>query len=119
MPTDSQSKPSFSPGRKWSIGLNVVLIVLIVFSVVGMINYLSRDYFYRFYGSTRSNVQLSPLTLKFVQSITNPVNVIIYYDKDEPLYPIVAALLNEYRLANPKISVETVDYLRDPGAAKR
>jgi len=46
---ESHSKPSFSPWRKWSIGFNVVLIVLVVLSVVVMVNYLSRDYFTRFH----------------------------------------------------------------------
>ena len=31
----------------------------------------------------------------------------------------IADLLNQYRLISPKISVETVDYLRDAGAAQK
>src|SRR5687767_4605901 len=106
MATDPQHKPSFSPYRKWSIGFNVVQIILIVFSVIGMINYLSRDYFHRFHWSTLGRVELSALTAKFVRSITNDVKIILYYDRDESLYPTVAALLNEYRLINPKLDVQ-------------
>ena len=36
----SKQQPSFTPGRRWSIGFNVVLIILLVFSVVVMVNYL-------------------------------------------------------------------------------
>ena len=43
----------------------------------------------------------------------------IYYDKDEELYPTIVALLNEYRTANPKISVQAVDYVRDSGEAEK
>ena len=117
MPTAAQPKPSFTPHRKWSIGFNVFLIVLIVFSVVGMVNYLSQDYFYRLHWSTRTKVELSPLTVKFLNSLTNQVRIIVYYDKEEPLYGTVMALLNEYRLSNPRISLQTVDYIRDPAAA--
>src|SRR5215207_11596020 len=112
MATVTQPKPSFTPHRKWSIGFNVFLIVLIVLAVVAMINYLSRDYFYRLHWSSRTKVELSPLTQKLLSSLTNQLQIIIYYDKDEPLYGTVAALLNEYRRCSPKISVKTVDYLR-------
>ena len=119
MPTAAQIKPSFSPGRKWSIGVNVGLIVAIVFAVVGMINYLSRDYFLRYHWSDQARAELSPLTVKFVKSITNQVRVIVYYKKTDSLYPIIAALLNEYKLINPKIKIEHVDYLRDPATAQK
>src|ERR1051326_6474879 len=82
----SHPKPSFSPWRKWSIGLNVVLIVLVVLSVVVMANYLSRDYFTRFHWSSISKHDLSPLTLKLLRSLTNQVKVTLYYDQTEPSY---------------------------------
>jgi hypothetical protein len=119
MATAVKSKPSFSPGRKWSIGVNVGLIVVVVFAVVGMINYLSRDYFLRYHWSDQARAELSPLTVKFVKSVTNHVRVIVYYKKTDSLYPIIAALLNEYKLINPRIKVEPVDYLRDPATAQK
>jgi len=119
MAIDHQLKPSFSPGRKWSIGFNVFLIIIVVFSVVGMINYLSRDYFYRFQWSSRGKIELSPLTMKFLQSLTNQVKVTLYYDKSESIYTTVSALFDEYKFINPRISVETVDYLRDPAGAQK
>src|SRR5215470_5081300 len=116
---DPYSKPSFSPWRKWSIGLNVVLIILVVFSVVVMVNYLSRDYFTRFHLSATSKHELSPRTLTLLHSLTNKVKVIIYYDQNEPFYSTVVSLLNEYKFANSRISIENVDYVRDAGAAQR
>src|ERR1043166_3887092 len=109
MDNDSKTKPSFSPHRRWTIGLNVGLIVLVVSSVVVMINYLSQDYFKRFYLSALTKHELSSLTLNLLKSITNHVKVTIYYDKSEPLYSTLASLLKEYSDANSKISVETVD----------
>jgi ABC-type uncharacterized transport system involved in gliding motility auxiliary subunit len=118
MPNDPQSKPSFSVARKWSIGLNVVLLTIFVFAVVVMVNYLSRDYFYRFHVDSRTRLQLSPYTVGLLKSITNRVNITIYYNKENGLYTMVSDLLTEYRLANPRISVRTVDYLTDPTAAR-
>jgi hypothetical protein len=49
------------------------------------------------------------------------VKVTLYYDTgdDESLYSTVADLLSEYRLINPRITVQTVDYLRDAGLAQK
>jgi hypothetical protein len=49
--------------------------------------------------------------------LTNKVNVIIYYDKDDPMYTMVSDILKEYRLTNRNLQFSTVDYLRDAGAA--
>jgi gliding motility-associatede transport system auxiliary component len=116
---DPYSKPSFSRWRKWSIGLNVILIVLVVFSVVVMVNYISRDYYTRFHWSTTSEHELSPLTSKILHSLTNKVKVTLYYDRNEPFYSTVVSLLGQYSTANSRVSVETVDYVRDAGAAQR
>ena len=119
MATAPSPPPSFSPRRKWAIGLNVTLLITLVLAVVVMVNYLSRDYFARFHWSTRNKIELSPLTLKFLDSLTNRVKVTLYYNRDEPFYNSVSALLNEYRLVNPRISIESIDYLRDASAAQR
>src|SRR5258706_5023562 len=119
MPTESHSATSFSARRKWSIGLNVFFIIVVVLSLVVMVNYLSRDYFLRLHLGTRGKNPLSPRTVKLVQSITNHVKITIYYDKLEPLYSTIADLLNEYKFVNPAISVQAVDYQRDPGGAQQ
>jgi hypothetical protein len=119
MSSEPAFKPSFSPGRKWSIGFNVGLVLLLASAVVVMLNYLSHDYFRRSYWSTRTRIELSPRTLHLLKSVTNQVNITLYYDKEDALYSTVADLLNQYRLHNPNLSVRTVDYLRDAGAAQK
>lgn len=121
MEVEAQStpKPSFSPWRRWTIGLNVSLIVLVVLAVVVMINYLGFNHSARFYVSSRMKHELSPQTAKFLSAMTNRVKVIIYYDRNEPFYSTVVSLLDEYKRANHHISVEAVDYLRDAGAAQK
>src|SRR5512144_439139 len=106
MPDDPEDKPSFSPKRKWLIALNVGLIVTVVFAVVVMVNYLSRDYFLRLHVSTHSQVTLFPRTVKLLQSLTNSVKVTLYYDKEDQFYGTITELLNEYRALNRKISLQ-------------
>src|SRR3974390_2710727 len=117
MVDQAPEKSTFSPYRKWGIGLQVCFVVLLVFSVVVMVNYLSRDYFSRFHLSNRDRIPLAAPPSKVLELLTNQVNVTIYYDKTDPIYSMVADLLKEYKQINPRIHVQTIDYLRDPGAA--
>jgi hypothetical protein len=112
-------QPSFSPGRRWKIGFDVVVRTALVLAVVVMVNYLGAKFFGRFYLSSQTQVKLSPRTLSVLHSITNQIAVTVYYDKTDDGYPAIIALLNEYRSANPGISVKTVDYMADPGAAQK
>ena len=116
----AKSQPSFSPGRRWKIGFDVVVRTGLVLAVVVMVNYLGAKFFARFYLSSQAQ-QLSTRTLSIVHSITNRVNVTVYFDTqdEENYYPTIIALLDEYHSANPNISVRTVDYVRDAGEAQK
>jgi hypothetical protein len=115
----AKSQPSFSPGRRWKIGFDVVVRTALVLAVVVMVNYLGAKFYGRFYLSSQTQVKLSARTLSIVHSVTNRVNVTVYYDKTDDWYPTIIALLNEYRSANPNISVKAVDYVRDAGEAEK
>ncbi len=117
MPVATQPPPSFSPVRKWGIGFSVILTILLVTAVVAMLNYLGQLYFLRFHWSGLGKTALSPQTRTLLHSLTNQVKIIVYYDKDDPLYPMVVDMANEFKLANPKLSVRLVDYKRDPATA--
>lgn len=121
MATDPPSRPSFSPYRKWGMGLHVSLLVLVVLSVVVMVNYISREYYQCFYLGTHAQIELSPRTVGLLKSLTNQVKVTVYYDTedDEALYGTVMDLLSEYRRENQQITVQAVDYMRDPGLAQK
>jgi len=119
MATHSKTQPSFSSGRRWKIGFNVVVRTILVLAVVVMVNYLGGFFFGRFYFSSQTRVELSPRTVSILHSLTNHVTVTLYYDKQDDFYPAVVALLNEYHSVNPNISVKTVDYVRDAGEAEK
>ena len=108
---------SFSAGRRWGIFFSVMISIAAVAALTVMLNYLGARHFLRFSWSAKTSLQLSPPTLSLLDSITNDVKVTIYYDKTDSLYFDIADLLNEYHLANPRISVQTVDYGVDTAAA--
>ncbi len=119
MSKPTPSRNSFSPASRWKIGFDVVLRTLLVFAVVVMVNYLAAIFFHRFYLSSQTSVKLSSRTLAVLNSMTNSVKVTLYFDSNDEFYPDIAALLNEYRAVNKNISIRTVDYMQDPGAAEQ
>jgi len=114
---DPTPKTSFSAGRRWGIFFSVIISIIAVIALVIMVNYLGARYYARLTLSTQTRQQLSPQTISLIKSITNEINVVIYYDKKDDLYGYIVTVLDEYRLRNPKISVQTVDYRVDAAAA--
>ncbi len=112
------TRPSFSPGRRWCIGFSVAVMTLAVFAVVVMVNYLSTQFFRRYYLSSLTRIQLSTRTTSLLHSLTNRVQVTVYCSREEEFFSDLANLLKEYTSANPKLSVRYIDYDREPGAAE-
>jgi len=108
MPTDPSSQPSFSPGRRWKIGLDVMVRTALVLAVVVMTNYLSAHFFGRFYLSSQTRVKLSSQTLDILKSLTNHIDVTLYYDKQDDFYPTIVALLTSIAPPIPAFR-QTVD----------
>ena len=117
MNDDAQSKNSFSVWMRWGHTFDVLLRTLLVLAVVVMVNYLGGRWYGRFQLNAESRHPLSPRTVGLLHSITNSVKITLYFDRNEHVYHLVTAMLDEYRLINPRLQVTTVDYIRDLGAA--
>jgi len=114
----SESPPSFSPARKWSLGLNVLVSFAAVLALLLMTNYLAARHYTRWSWSASAQAQLSPLSLKVLNAVTNPVKVTLYFDREDPLFELSYNLLRVYRYANDRIQIDVVHYLNEPGAAQ-
>lgn len=119
MEDEAPLKKSFSPWKRWGLQLDLVVRTVLVLAVVVMLNYLGSRWYHRFTINTAVRQPLSPLTINLLKSITNHVNVTLYYDKDDELFSLITALLDQYRDVNPRIHVATVDYIRNAGAAEK
>lgn len=112
--------PSFTPGRRWKIGFDVVVRTALVLAVVVMVNYLGSLFTKRIYLSSQTRINISARTVDVLRSLTNQITVTLYYDTQEDLYPTILSLLNAYRATRPDdISIRIVDYVRDPGEAEK
>lgn len=119
MTANPKPQPSFSPGRRWKIGFDVVVRTALVLAIVVMVNYLGGLFPKRFFLSSQTRIEISPRTGDVLRSLTNQVSVTLYYDTQDDLYPTILTLLNAYHAVNPKVSIRTVDYVRDPGEAEK
>jgi ABC-2 type transport system permease protein len=114
----NESSPSFIPGRRWSIGLSVVVSCLALLAIVLMLNYLGARHFSRFQWAQETQHQLSPMTLRLLEAITNKVDVVVMFDRRDDLYRSVSGLISEYRQASQNLKVEWIDYVMSPARAE-
>lgn len=122
MNTPNEPQNSFSKGRRWIVGINSFFAILAFLAIVVMANYMASGHFKRTRLGASSAFKLSPQTEGLVKSLTNNIDVTIFFaphGDEEDLYSLVAGLLSEYRNANPKhIHVRTLDYTRFDADAK-
>ena len=114
----NDTHPSFSVARKWSLSLNMLLALVAVLALLVMANYLGARHFKRWSWSDKAQAQLSPLSLRVLNSVTNPVKVTLYFDKRESLYRLSYSLLKSYQFASSQIELKVVDYVNEPGDAQ-
>ncbi len=115
----AEDTPSFSPGRRWRIGSNVFMSSLALLAIVVMANYLSARHFKRFERQLNSKRDLSPVTLRVLQTLTNKVKVALLFNHRGNMYDPVMSLLQKYSAKCPQIEIEDVDYERYLGRAKQ
>ena len=120
MANANANQPSFSPRRKWLIGLSVVVATLALLAIVGMGNYLAFRYYTRLQLTAHRQFVLSPQTLRVVRSLTNEVKITVFFDSRDAkdLRHMVVSLLKEYNYLNPRIIFKTVDPSRSPAEAE-
>ncbi len=122
MAAPDSPKQSFSNGRRWLNWLNTILAVAAVLALVVMANYLAGGYFTRFQLDRDSAFKLSQQTRRVLDSLTNDVNITIFFrphGANEEIYALASGLLAEYQQACPRhIHFGTLDYDREVGAAK-
>jgi ABC-2 type transport system permease protein len=116
---DERIPTSFSLARRWGAGLNLIITMAAVLSIIAMVNYLGMRRYARLDLSRTADGELSKRTQHVLATLTNEVTVITYYNSQNALFPRIRALLKEYETASGnKIRVQHVDYLRDPSAAE-
>ena len=111
--------PVETAGPSWAgARFNVALSVLSMLAIVVMVNYISMRHPHLKSLSADRYQPLSSVTVQVLKTITNDVDIILFFDPERPLFSHVETLLRQYRDYNPHLRLETVDYLRHPARAE-
>lgn len=119
MPDSEQNNPPASAAAKpmpkrYGIGLNVALQVLLALALFAGVNRLNYYHYWRWDLSPSQDYTLSPATLKYLDSLTRDVQINIVFGRDSKVYGEVQSLLEEYHLhGRQRIKVRSIDPVRD------
>ncbi len=102
-----------SRGLKLAVGLNTGVALLLALLLVGLLNYLSYRHYRRADLSHTKLYQLADKTRSLLQSLTNTIDVVVFFQPDQNIYEDVDYLLKEYQYASKWIRVQRVDPDRD------
>jgi ABC-type uncharacterized transport system involved in gliding motility auxiliary subunit len=95
--------------RRWSLGLNAAAAVTLAALLVAMLNYLAQRNYARADWSRTRFYSLSDKTTHLLASLSNRVDITMFFQTDHPFYEDVANLLQEYTYQSPLLRVEKVD----------
>jgi len=120
LPDSMDENPeSFNAARRFRIGLQVICSVASLLAIVVMVNYLASRHYKR-WDLARENVfRLSPLSIKVLKSLTNSIQVVVFFDRDKAVFNSVQNILKEYQYHYSGLTLEFVDYYRDAAGAQR
>jgi hypothetical protein len=116
------AKPKVVKIKRFQIGLNVIVQVVILTVIVLFVNYVSFRHFKRWDFSRSQKFALSSQTTTLLKSLTKPVKAIVFFNGEagsNQIYPDTLSLLKEYEYASDrKFNVEIVDPYRNITRAK-
>jgi ABC-type uncharacterized transport system involved in gliding motility auxiliary subunit len=106
---------STAQGRKlkFAITLNTGLALALAAALFGMANYASFRHYKRLDVSKNKLYQLSDKSLGLLKSLTNTIDVVVFFQPGQEIYEDVDNLLKEYQDASKHIRVQKIDPDRD------
>jgi len=116
MATDNSPKkaPKTVKIKRFQIGLNVLMQIVIMVLLVAMLNYLAFNHYKRWDWSRSKKYALADKTKKVLASLKKPAKIIVFFSSASDIYRDLENLLKEYQYASGgKLAVEIVDPVRN------
>jgi hypothetical protein len=112
-----QAKPKTI--QRLKIGLNVLVQLVLIFFLIGAVNWFGFRHYKRWDVSREQKYALSDKTKRFLSSIKGKVRITIFFSPNTPISGDVSSLLTEYQYAaKGKIDIENIDPQRNLSRAK-
>lgn len=105
---------SFFDKRSTQYGSNMILMVIAVFGVLVLVNYIAGKELPRTDLTKDKQFTLSDQSKKIIADINEPIKVTAFFEASSPQKTIVEDLLTEYSAENENISVEYIDPDKSP-----
>ena len=107
--------------RRVGVIFTVAVNSLMVVAIWALATYLTSRHFLRLDLTSSKNYALSPQTRAILEHLPAPLDLFVAVARPSPtdLKDEVRDLLSEYSARAPRISVHTIDPLKDPGEAER
>jgi ABC-type uncharacterized transport system involved in gliding motility auxiliary subunit len=103
--------------RRMKHGSNTVVFVALVAAILGGINWMANRYPKRFDVSKDKRFSLSDQTRKILLGLSSDLTL-TYVQKNAASAPTAKDVLREYQAASPKVKLEFVDPMKEPGKAR-
>lgn len=110
---DSEKSTRQSRRLKLAISLNTGLALALAAALFGMVNYASFRHYKRHDLSKTKLYQLSDKSVSLLKSLTNTIDVVVFFQPGSDIFEDVDNLLKEYQDASKQIRVQKVDPDRD------
>jgi gliding-associated putative ABC transporter substrate-binding component GldG len=112
-------------GRKLKAGGHSLLLVILLFAILTLVNFLSLDSFVRLDLTQNKEFTISAASRNLLGNLPDPLNIKVYFSRNLPPYLVgiqrrVQDLLDEYRAySGGKLRVEFIDPDSDPKIEQR
>lgn len=113
-----QTVKAFSTRRSTKMGVNSLLMVFLVSSILVIVNFLASRHSVRWDLSENQNFTLAPQTYRILRSLPHDVKITVFTREKDPGYQAFHERLESYRQASPKLMVEFVDPEKQPKMAQ-
>jgi len=105
--------------KRFQIGLNVLVQLVILMMIFIMVNYVAFDHYKRWDRSRNQKNALSEKTKRVLESLKKPVKAYIFFSSASEIFPDLDNMFKEYQyFSNKKLTVEIVDPARDFSRAR-
>ncbi|MBI4354062.1 MAG: GldG family protein, partial [Candidatus Omnitrophica bacterium] len=105
--------------RRWIARLNLAATLALVGALFILVNFLASRRYSRLDVTRNHLATLSEKTVQVLTHLTEPVSIVVFYQRSASLHGMVTDLLKEYERHTSRLTIEYVDPLQDRARAEQ
>src|SRR2546422_796648 len=109
----------FSTRRATRLGLNSILMIVLMGTILGILNFLAARHSVRWDFSESKRFTLAPQTARLLRELPREVKVTVFTSDQSPVRLAYRDLIDSYQTHTAKLTVEFVDPEKKPGVARQ